>query len=140
MKVAELEGPKLAEWAARAQLWHVEPEDGKPGGDLVVHPPDGVPRSFGEFGYRPDLNWSQGGPVVDRLIESGYWQIEPWEGREWPRANTVNARNYAGVVDSGVESLGNNTMPRADFPAPTVLVAACRALVFSVYGAEVPDA
>jgi len=140
MKVAELEGAQLALWVARAVGYPILTDGDSP---TVELPFDPWVASFGPHGFRPDLNWSQGGPVVDRLIKSGHWRIEPWVPEFGiGEGCTVMLCNYESVYENHdyfQRQLGGNDMEPASLMASTVQLAACRALVFSVYGAEVPD-
>jgi hypothetical protein len=110
IKVAELTGAKLAEWVARAQVWRIETDEG----EIVCYEPQGGVHSFGQFGYRPDLNWAEGGAIIERErielhLSGGEWyaqvQTKKWNGAD----------------------------------GKTALIAAMRAFVASVYGDTVPD-
>jgi len=134
MKVAELEGEALAEWVARAAGYPVQKDSGTLTVELPFNP---WVASFGPHGFRPDLNWSQGGPLLDRFEvcigrgESSEYEVirEPFDG-DSPRPGRRIDRRYAIA-----RLFGREDKHQGD----TALIAGCRAIVASVYGAEVPD-
>ena len=70
-KVSELEGGLLAHAAALACGYRVEREDPTLEIWVVWFPADekgtlGPASSFGPFGWRPDMKWVHGGPIIDR--------------------------------------------------------------------------
>jgi hypothetical protein len=79
MKVAELEGALLAEWVARANGWPVEIEDvDEPDSPLYCRDDRGIPWSFTEHGYWPQVKWEQAGPLIDRekiTVIEGRWGV-----------------------------------------------------------------
>jgi hypothetical protein len=116
MKTSELTGSKLAEWVARANAWTVERDGEFPEAEYICVEPNGDVHSFGKFGYRPDLNWSQAGPIIERSIDQlEHSSTDP--GFTW------NATNDQGDVYWG----------------DTALEAAMRAYVASKYGANLPE-
>lgn len=120
MDTSELTGEKLAEWVARAQGWRIDSE----GGYLLCWTTVGVGRSFSQFGYRPDLNWVEAGPIIEReeiCIEPHAHFIEENGDTQWRAVIYYNAGESYGV--SG----------------PTPLIAAMRAYVASKFGDAVPD-
>lgn len=62
MDVSKLEGAALAEAVARALGWMVYRDGEHEGAEMVCQTEDGETRSFGEYGFRPDLEWEHGGP------------------------------------------------------------------------------
>ena len=114
MKVSELTGAKLAQWVALALGYKIE-RDGR---ELVVYLPTGEPCSFGPHGWRPDLNWAHGGPIIqsEDICTAG------------------NRASYS------LDALYHGDTPPAVYDGATKLQAAMRAFVASKYGEEVPDA
>ncbi len=115
MRVADLTGPLLDLWVARADGMACAPSK-KVAEGFVVRNGDGL--FIGYIGgdyvpqYAPSSDWSQGGPVVDKYrIDLAY-----------------NDTGYchAKVLDK-------------QYYSTNALEAAMRALVHSVYGAEVPN-
>lgn len=114
IKVSELEGPKLAEWVARAQGWVL----GNPFGTMT----DAWLNETGniilyEEDYRPDINGTQAMELVQKFkpmlipLPDGDWyaEIEPGEN--------------------------NGKLGFGDTPAEVI----CRAVVASVYGEYVEE-
>lgn len=119
MKTRELASEQLAEWVARANGWRVEPEELPDNPAPICWEPNGDVHSFSEFGYRPDLNWAQGGPIIERehielLFDGANWGVPTWL--------------YGG---DSMEWAANGSTP---------LIAAMRAYVASRFGDTVPDA
>lgn len=141
MKVSELSGPLLREWVARANGWKIERDGDHADAELICWGEQGEPFSFGEYGYCPDKNWAQGGPLVDKLIATGNWQIEPWDYEEI-EPGSVLVTNYhidSQDFDANDVPIGGHNMPRMDFVAPDVLTGVCRATIANKYGDEVLD-
>lgn len=116
MKTSELTGADLALWVAKAKGWRIEHEDGGP----VCYGPSGYVGSFTEYGYRPDLKWEQGGPLIAQFnIELDRDKRKVWSAhiREW-----VGSWRYI----AGAEG-------------DTPLEAVCRAVVEMAFGEDVPD-
>ncbi len=142
MKVSELIGPKLAQWVALA-LGYVVVKDGDlPDAPLVVYTPDGDVHSFSDtVGWRPDIQWDRGGPIIDRE------GIDIWQDPNWNHGQVGTNRFLAGI---GVHAETFNYSERTE-GAPVIeadhtqsgetrLQAAMRCVVASEYGEEVPDA
>lgn len=134
MKVDELEGAQLAAWVARAQGFTVLLD----GAGLVVDLPFAPwVASFEEFGYRPDMNWSQGGPLLDKYeviigrAQSSDYEVvrDQLDGSAMPGRRQDRKYAIARMIDTEAKYRGN-----------TALIAGMRAIVASVYGSEVPDA
>lgn len=68
-KVSELEGAELAEWVARAQGWELVTTSGYVASiNIWVNDTEGdYIHLYEEPEYRPDLNWSQAGELIDRF-------------------------------------------------------------------------
>lgn len=120
MKVSELHGAELAQWVARAEGYKVEREDlgNRRFGDFIAWLGD-VPASFGDSGFRPDKNWSQGGPIIDKMPRLRIQQ---------------NDDGYAVQVFNDP-----NCLIATYGYGKTILIAAMRCKVTSVFGPEVPD-
>lgn len=71
LKTKDLSGERLAEWVARANGWKVALDGDHDDAEMVCWEPNGIVQSFSVFGYRPDRNWSQGGPILERLMMDG---------------------------------------------------------------------
>lgn len=117
MKTSELTGRKLREWVARAQGWKVELDVDS----LICFDEVGTPHSFGEFGFCPDVNWAQGGPIMD--------------------AERISLLTITVNMGTAPPAWAANII---GMPAPaacgrTMLEAAMRAFVASKYGDTVPD-
>lgn len=126
MKTSELEGAQLAEWAARANGWKVERDGDGPHAELICWDELGVGRSFSKHGYRPDLNWAQGGAIIDREAIAIY--------RDEYRDGSGRWDGFSATVPL-VKRDPDHTVTSG----PTHLVAAMRAYVASKFGATVPD-
>lgn len=112
MKVSELTGAELDFWAAKAEgkavlilnnecflgIWH------SPQGDV------------GLCSYSPSTDWSQGGPIIERMKPTSFYYWEPTG--LWTCAWGNGPRWATGV---------------------TPLIAAMRCLVASKFGEEVDD-
>lgn len=116
MKTSELSGPLLAEWVARAQGWLVAPSDDQDQTSALMCWEPGREASFGEFGYRPDLNWAQGGPIIERC---GIELLRNRLDNDWV-ACYQDATNGAQIS--------------ASLRGSTSLIAAMRTFVASKYG------
>jgi hypothetical protein len=124
MKVEDLDGMTLDYWVARA---------------LGYASPDDVPSSLtGEWAsngfkndWQPSEDWSQGGPILAHMIESGEFCV-------WEYGGTVTVSNHD---PEGIpcKEPSREDIPKAMGEASTLLVAMCRALVMSKFGEEVPD-
>lgn len=120
-KVSELEGGLLAHAAALACGYRVEREDPTLEIWVVWFPADergtlGPVSSFGPFGWRPDMKWVHGGPIIDRE----HIDIDHMVGR-------VERFRWRALCGS----------QRAIAFGPTALIAAMRAFVASKFGDEV---
>ena len=111
MLTAELTGALLAEWVARANGWKVELDGAHDSAQLICWTDEGIPRSFGECGYRPDLKWEFGGPIIERAQIELMPMYDVWQAA---------------------------TVPGYRMDAPTPLGAAMRAYVSSKFGKTVP--
>lgn len=114
MKTADLIGPAL-DWAvAKCEAVKVEYiNDGITRCLLRVTPFTGV--------YRPSVDWSQGGQIIERK-EVGLKRNAPCsKGREWEASPSITAKGAGGKWGYG----------------PTPLVAAMRCYVASELGDEV---
>ncbi len=118
MKTLDLNGAKLAQWVARANGFKVTR---KINGPELLCWINGLPYSFDEHGYRPDLNWSQGAQII---VEKKIGMDPPagarkeWEAHCQPDSNKHELQTAKG---------------------PTALVAVMRCFVASVYGENVPE-
>lgn len=127
--VEDLEGAELALWVAKAEK--IEEQQGiklYESGDCLYKE---TAYGGGEpFPYRPDCNWTYGGPIVERLQLS----IEP----EW---DVKCPGNWAGTTKSwrscSPKNLGG--LIRFSGYGKKPLVAAMRCYLSIVYGEEVPD-
>lgn len=122
--VATLAGADLALWTARAQKLNVVRDGEQDGAPWIVYFPNGFCKSFGLYGYRPDLNWVDGGPLIDQYI------IAVAKG-----ANQICFPGWHAKV--GLVNAYDGDIGRQFGPMP--LIAAMRALVWSVYGDNVPE-
>jgi hypothetical protein len=121
MRVSELSGALLAEWVARANGWKVERDGDDEEAGLICWDGNGEPFSFGELGYRPDLNWAQGGPLLDKF-------------------DVAFLRGAAtGEICAFIGPVGPSEFDEDWMTGPDRLIAAGRAIVASVYGDTVPD-
>lgn len=143
MKTDELAGAQLALWVALA----LKLEDAGLSDDgleclYVHHEEPGDDGWWTEF--RPHLDWGTVGPLLDRLMASGEWCIQPWDASLGIAPGcTVMISNYTLGGDSydahDVPVKHGNKAPRMDFITPTLLQAVCQATVASVYGPNVPN-
>lgn len=133
--VSELTGADLARWVARAQQLNVVRDGERDDAPWAVYFPNGFCKSFGEHGYRPEKNWEEGGPIIERANISlhpptslvhrcggpnaGPGQSGVWSACTWTRGS------------SGKRSFG------MDDHSP--LVAAMRCYVRYVFGDTVLD-
>ncbi len=118
MDANTLKGAKLRKAVAEAIGWKVYREDMGGGklGAWICEDPTGLPYSLTRYGFAPDLNWAQAGP----LIEREKLMIEP----------KVDMGVYYGEWRAVGLSWEGRT--HADCTGPTPLVAAMRALVASI--------
>jgi len=115
VKTAELSGPSLRWAVAQAE-----------GLEVTIHPPAyGNGHRLAVNGkteaYRPDTDWGQGGPLLDRHCKS-FGCVQ--DGRD----GTWRAFGYG----KGEAFDPNRTMRLAS--GPSILVAACRAIVAAKLG------
>lgn len=116
-KVSELEGPTLARAVALVNGWRVYRDGPNPEGEWICEEPNGAVHSFGEHGYRPDVRWEHGGPIIERKrIGVAHFQTQ-WRACAWDNP-TTRAQAF-------------------DLAGPTSLIAAMRAIVASQLGEEV---
>jgi hypothetical protein len=124
MKVADLAGIDLALWVARALghkdafKWTAPPSMLAPHGYDVVYlrPTDSEP-------FMPHEDWEDGGPVIDKfevMIGRGHSLLPGGKSEKYATARVLDTVTV--------------------FRHESALVAAMRAIVFSAYGPEVPDA
>lgn len=110
-------GPSI--WGAgREQRGTVNRNTGKP---WVLHGPGGR--------FEPSTDWSQGGPLIDKMLKSGKWEIIQWGN---PGVALQNFDNDCLPVD-GV-SYGDKSILQS---GETALIAACRAIVSAHLGDSV---
>lgn len=130
MKVADLTGALLAEWVARANGWKVERDGDHPAAELICWDDHGAPHSFGEYGYRPDKNWAEGGPVIEREkidlmhVEYSGPAMGGSPGEPW---------------NAMMKNLSIDNPDWDSMSGPTPLIAAMRAYIGSRFGSDVPD-
>lgn len=116
MNVADLEGPKLDYWVAKADDWFAT---------QCLQLDEMCPAFWVETEcssmYSPSTDWAQGGPIIERerisVTDESSWAEERWA-----------------AFQRGEKGLSKNT---AYGPKP--LVAAMRAFVCKTFGEEVPD-
>lgn len=125
VKTAELIGPAL-DWAvAKADGREIEPS----GTDLYLRGQyHGI--THGEYlrtrrRWSPSADWAQGGPLVDKLMSSGKWELVPWFGG-------VLFQNYTSeCIPVDGQSWDVQSVLAT---GKTVLIAACRAIVAAKLG------
>jgi len=120
IKVSELEGEKLAEWAARAQRWTKTKGNSKLG-EYEWYWNDRIPC----FEYRPDINGGQAMELVKRLNIA----IVPPELSGLEKWAAGSVRHY--ILPNG--QVGDHEL------GETPEIAICRAAVASVFGEYVDD-
>jgi hypothetical protein len=77
--------------------------------------------------YHPSVDWSHGGPVIERLLKTGQWEIV-----QGVRAGEVMVQNYnAECLPVDGESYDQ---PSMCFSSDSLLIAVCRATVAAKYG------
>lgn len=131
MKVNDLTGPLLDYWAGKAAGKQVLFENNMA---QVLWRKVGKHEFYQQ--YSPSTRWEEGGPLLQGLLASGWWQIEQFGAVH----DGIVIRNFSDEYGDGdTTPLYGHTMPLMGFQSALVLVAACRALVFSVYGEDVPD-
>lgn len=128
MKVRDLTGAKLSYWTGRAE--------GKEAEDLAIYE---VPRTDfticiykglgGWERYMPSVDWRIGGPILERMMQSGDFGMTPGNshGKISFSTSTEECCCYGGM--------GINITQYGD----TVLEATMRTFVVSKFGEEVPD-
>ena len=115
-KVSELEGSQL-DWA----VFHADPYKA---GFTYTNKALLLPS------YKPSINWLQGGPILETMLKSGKWGIEPWN----TPANSIivsNTNNECIPYDGDFNKNEINSVGR------TILEAAMRAFVMDKLGNEV---
>lgn len=118
MKVSELTGAKLAQWVALALGYTVEKDGDYPNAPLVVYTPDGDVHSFSDtLGWRPDIQWDRGGPIIEQ------------------ERICIAGTNASDSLDSLYHGFSDYVIS-----GDTSLQAAMRCVVAKKYGKEVPDA
>lgn len=124
MKVSELEGEKLNEWVGRALGWVDYPEDSIERGSVWHFGRDRAPfgRILNKRDWDPSRNISQCWPLIDKYGLC----VRPHV--------TVD-----GIITDWAAEWKFPMKERAGQVGKTGLIAACRAIVMSVYGEEVPD-
>lgn len=122
MRVAELSGPLLDYWVARAEGKHkadVRIDHSKDGVRFVIALGAGYGGCWGPFS--PSTNWAQGGPLIDKY-------------------DVAFLRGAAtGEICAFIGPVGPSEFDEDWMIGPDRLIAAFRAIVQSVYGDEVPD-
>lgn len=131
-RVADLEGAALAEWVARAQGWRIEHEGGSP----ICYDEQGSVYSFGKCGFRPDLNWSHGGPLI-HCKRINIVDRAAYDGKFLPG----DSMQFAAFIGDPYQIVDEGGLWFCDCQhGMTPLIAAMRAYVASVYGETVPEA
>ena len=125
MKTAELEGAELDYWTAKAEGLELPSIHVLPVYNDEVCILGGICKEGGPEVYRPSIDWSKGGPIIERE------RIELVNGDErgkWEATIGAETRHHEeyGECNSYLFLFG-----------PTPLIAAMRALVSSKYGEEV---
>lgn len=118
--VAELTGADLALWVGRAASADFGP-DCHQGEYIIIGGHSGTPPQV----YAPHEDWAQGGPLIDQF--DVMFEVA---------ADVYGASYYAYL--EGVASTSEAPFPLGQY-GETRLIAACRAIVESVYGSTVPD-
>lgn len=151
MKVSELSGPLLGLWVARALGYELVDDHTQIGlaaadrrSPVIFYSDAGVLSVAGNglMGkWGPSTNWAQGGPLLDELIATGHWQVEPWDSQTIATGSVLvtNFHFTSEDFEPVVLPLGDHNMPRMDFVASDVLTGVCRAKVAIAYGDEVPN-
>lgn len=75
--------------------------------------------------YSPSADWAQGGPLVDKLMRSGKWELVPWFGGVLFQNYTSECMPVDGQSWDVQSVLATGK---------TVLIAACRAIVAAKLG------
>ncbi|HDR9497017.1 TPA: DUF2591 family protein [Burkholderia cepacia] len=83
-------------------------------------------------GYSPSTNWRLGGPIIERMIESGEFCVYEYNG-----IVTVSNHDPEGLP---CKDPASENIARIEGQASTLLIAAMRAFVASKFGDEVDDA
>lgn len=127
MKVAELEGPLLDYWVARAGNWpRPRVDDGLCWIDVPAC--DGDPAGALDAAFSPSSDWEVAGPIIERE-GIGFWKGGDPEsgarGAVWDAAT--------GCPANAIETSS------PDGSGPTPLIAAMRAFVQLKFGSEVED-
>ena len=138
MKVSELEGAELDYWVAQAEghkkirrVGRTYPVSGTRNIVLVdkwYEPGEGTC----DINYCPSTNWSQGGPIIERMgIDVGLVISASGENeRKWKA--TAFGKEYE-------DSEGDNVISIRHQFGPTPLIAAMRAYVASKFGETVGE-
>lgn len=137
MKVEELSGAVLDLWVARAigydSLCAVPIElRGHTGSDESAE---------GGNSWKPSVDWWQGGPLIDRF-RIGWYQCAEWESPGhyvegvWVDGRPPREPKWAAAVDGAPNY---SSYFENEFVGDTPLVAAMRALVYSVFGPTVDE-
>jgi len=131
MKVSELDGATLDYWVAKAEgatRVHIATDEK---GDFAVA--EFTIDSGTKFTspYFPSTQWSDGGPILARMIESGEFCV--WENYE---CVTVSNHDPEGIP---CKEPSRWDIPESAGRGPTLLIAMCRASVVSKFGEEVAE-
>jgi Protein of unknown function (DUF2591) len=116
--VAELTGVDLALWVARA----LRLDDACIAFDICRVGKRCTPQ---RIDFEPHEDWAQGGPLIDQF--NVMFEVA---------AEVYDASYYAYL--EGIASTAEKPFPLGQY-GETRLIAACRAIVESVYGSSVPD-
>ncbi|MYN42711.1 DUF2591 domain-containing protein [Duganella sp. FT109W] len=135
MAVADLSGADLAVWAARAQSLKVVRDGDHDGAPWIVYFPNGFCRSFGEHGYRLDLNWEQGGSIIQHANISLHPPTSPVHRCGGPNAGA----GQSGVWSACTWTRGASGKRAFGMDDHSPLVAAMRCYVRFVFGETVQD-
>lgn len=80
--------------------------------------------------WKPSTDWNQGGPLIDKILKSGKWEIVQWEpGKKVAVQNFDSECLPVDCVSYDEESMREI--------GETVLIAACRAIVAAHLGDSV---
>lgn len=120
--VKDLSGPAL-DWAVARALGYVDyPDDSVEQGGWWYTDPVKAPfcERLRKSDWNPSTGWRQGGPVLDAVIDTGAWSIEPSLG-------ACTLFNYDVADYTPLDNDWRREFVRVT--APTLLAAACLALV-----------
>ena len=126
MKVSELSGPELDLWVAKTEYpnglftpWNQKywlcNTQGRPLWNLMAPYVLRV-----GYSWRPSNNWEIGGPLIEKYRIELYRAILDTNPKAWGAIINTDDYEYEGY-------------------GGTPLIAACRCIIASVYGEEVPD-